>query len=218
MSGLEELFDISKTDITTTIHRESYPAISPSKPELSQAGRVVLIPGGGTGVGFATARSFVRASAKTIIILGRRAHVLAEAASRLEEETQAVGTSTQIITYPCDVVNMAEVDAFWKEIGARGITIDVFVANVAKITEPKPLLELGVDEVWSQIETNVKSPLYFSEKFYSQPGEKQKVIIHSFTVILYPLTWSLLVSLTVVPLSSSSMYQLDQSMVQLILL
>lgn len=64
-------------------------------------------------------------------------------------------------------------------MAAQGITIDVFVANVAKFTEPKSLLELGANEVWSQIEANVKSPLYFSEKFYAQPSEKQKVSITS---------------------------------------
>lgn len=146
---------------------------------MSQAGRVVLILGGGTGFGFAIARSFVRTSTDTIIILGHRAQVLAKAASHFEGEAQAVGTSTTIITYTCDVVNLAEVDAVWKEIGAQGFTVDVFIANVAWITEPKPLLDLGIDEVWSQVETNVKSSLYFFEKFYSQPGEKQRAIIYS---------------------------------------
>jgi hypothetical protein len=53
----------------------------------------------------------------------------------------------------------------------------VYVANAAKFTEPQPMFELGVEEVWSQVETNVKSPLYFAEKFWKQPGtgEKQKV-------------------------------------------
>ena len=53
--------------------------------------------------------------------------------------------------------------------------MDVFVNNAAKFTEPKPLLELGSDEIWSQIEVNVQAPLYFTEKFCAQSSQKQKV-------------------------------------------
>ncbi|KAK9243137.1 hypothetical protein V1506DRAFT_405714 [Lipomyces tetrasporus] len=186
MSDFEQLFkQLLQTNITKTIHREPYPAILPSRPELSQAGRVVLIPGGGTGVGHAIARSFVRASADTVLIIGRRPDVLATAGSRLEQEAKASGTNTKIVTRTCDVVNLAEVEAFWRDLAAQGITVDVLVANVAKFTEPKPILELGADEVWSQFEVNAKSPLYFTEKFYSQPGEKQKFLVNVSTQAIH---------------------------------
>jgi NAD(P)-dependent dehydrogenase (short-subunit alcohol dehydrogenase family) len=163
------------TNVTKTVHRDVYPAISPSRPELSQAGRVILVTGGGTGVGQSIARNFVRASADTVIIIGRRADVLATSVARLEQEAKATGTNTKIISRTCDVVNLAEVEAFWKDLAAQGIIVDVFVSNAAKFTEPKPILELGADEVWSQMEANVKAPLYFVEKFHAQPGGKQKV-------------------------------------------
>jgi NAD(P)-dependent dehydrogenase (short-subunit alcohol dehydrogenase family) len=166
------------TEVTKTVHRDVYPAISPSRPELSQAGRTILITGGGTGVGHSIARSFVRASADTVIIVGRRVDVLEDAVSKLEQESKAAGTNTKIIGRNFDVSNLAEIEAFWKDLAAQGITVDVYVANAAKFTVPKPILELGADEVWSQIEVNAKSPLYFVEKFYAQAGEKQKVSFH----------------------------------------
>ena len=163
------------TDVTKTIHRDTYPAISTSRPELNQAGRAVLITGGGTSVGFGIARSFVRASADIVIIIGRRPDVITKAGSSLEQEAKAAGTNTMIIARVCDANNPAEVDALWKDIASRGIIIDIYVANAAKFSEPKPIFELGAAEIWSQLEVNARSPLYFAEKLNSQKTSKQKV-------------------------------------------
>jgi NAD(P)-dependent dehydrogenase (short-subunit alcohol dehydrogenase family) len=183
--AIDQMFkSLLHTEVTKTVHRDIHPAISPLRPELSQAGRVVLITGGGTGVGYSIARAFVRASADTVIIIGRRADVLATSAARLEEEAKATGTKTKVIARTCDVVNLAEVETFWQELATKGITVDVYIANAAKFTEPRPILELGADEAWSQMEVNVKSPLYFVDKFYAQPGGKQKVNLLSFHPIL----------------------------------
>jgi NAD(P)-dependent dehydrogenase (short-subunit alcohol dehydrogenase family) len=175
MSVAEVLQEIRRTNVTQTIHQTPYYAISSTRAELSQAGRSVLITGGGTGVGFSIAQAFIRASAATIIIVGRRAAVLNSARSRLEEEAKALGAGTKIITKPCDVISTTEVDEFWEYLREQDISVDVYVANAAKFTEVQPLLELGTEEVWNQVETNVKSPLHFVEKFWKQPGDKQKV-------------------------------------------
>ncbi|KIN06827.1 hypothetical protein OIDMADRAFT_108095 [Oidiodendron maius Zn] len=182
MADPQSLFQtLLETNITKTIHRDTYPAISTARPELVQAGRTVLITGGGTGVGLSIARSFVRASADMIIIIGRRSDVLKTASSNLEQEAKAAGTSTKIITRTCDVANLAEVEALWQDLALEDITVDVYIANAARFTEPKSILELGADEVWSQVEINARSPLYFAEKFYSQKSGKQKFIINVTT-------------------------------------
>lgn len=178
-AAMEELITPFKqlldTNMTRTVHRDSYPAISTTRPELDQSGRTVLITGGGTGVGLAIARSFVRAHAETVIIIGRRIEVLANASSILEQLADEVGTSTRIITRKCDISKLGEVEAFWNDLRDQSITIDVYVANAAKFNDPVPLFELGVDEVWSELKANLKSPLYFAEKFNAQPCKRQKV-------------------------------------------
>ena len=182
MEDLGTLFQsLITTDVTKTTHRDTYPAISSSRPALRQTGRTVLITGGGTGVGFSIARSFIRASAHTVIIIGRRSDVLASASAILQQEAKSAGTNTRVITYTCDVVNKTEVEALWDGFAAQSITIDVFVANAAKFSEPNTIFELGADEVWSQIEVNAKAPLYFAEKFYAQKGDKQKVINYLYS-------------------------------------
>ncbi|EXJ93470.1 hypothetical protein A1O1_01862 [Capronia coronata CBS 617.96] len=173
------------SNVTKAIHRTPYPAILPTRPELSQAGRTVLVTGGGTGVGFGVARNFVQASADTVIIVGRRAAVLDTAASSLEQIAKAAGTSTKIITKTCDITNIAQIEALWKDLSAQKITVDVFVSNAVKFTEPKPLLELGADEVWSQMEANVKAPIYFAQQFCTQPGGGQKFIINITSAVIH---------------------------------
>lgn len=184
MSIQDALNEVRKTDVTKTIHQKEYPAISPTRRELSQAGRTVLITGGGTGVGFAMARSFLHASAETIVIVGRRVDVLDTARVNLEKEAKSADKETRVLTFPCDALKKDDIDAVWKELETQGVFVDVFVANAAKFTEPEPLLALGTDEVWSQMETNVKSPLYFAEKLHAQKGasEKQKVCICLFVL------------------------------------
>ncbi|KAF2126489.1 NAD(P)-binding protein [Dothidotthia symphoricarpi CBS 119687] len=188
MSLIETLAKLRRTNVTKTTHREPYAAISPTRPGLSQAGKVILITGGGTGAGFAMAQAFIRASASTIIITSRRGNVLDAARSRLEQEANLVGGGTKIVAITCDVVNQTEVDALWKELDEQGIAVDVYIANAAKFTEVKPILELGAEEVWSQVETNMKSPLYFTERFYKQASGKQKFILNISTASIHSTT------------------------------
>ncbi|KAK3063101.1 hypothetical protein LTS18_002751, partial [Coniosporium uncinatum] len=175
MSHIEGLFDIVKSNVTKNIHRNVYPAIAPTKPELSQAGKAILITGGGANLGLAIAQAFVRAAADTVIIVGRRLGVLEEARSHLEEEANVAGTGTKIIARACDVTDRAQIDALWKELNeGLEMVVDVFVANAAKLAQPKTILEAGTDDIWSQPEVNARAHLYLTEKLHSQPGKKQK--------------------------------------------
>ncbi|KAH8678449.1 putative short-chain dehydrogenase [Xylariales sp. PMI_506] len=169
------------TNFTTTVHRSVYPAIAPTRPELSQAGKTVLITGGATGIGRATALSFVQASAATVIIAARRKELLEAAASELEQKARELGVPTKIVPHTLDVTDDAKVEEFWDGLKSQGILVDIFVNNAAKFTEPKPLFELGYEEVWNQFEVNVKGPLHMCERFYKQREEGRKLYLVNFT-------------------------------------
>lgn len=173
-----------ETNVTDPYHRNSYPAIAPSNPKLSQAGRTVLIPGGGTNVGFGISKAFVQAKADTLIIVARRLEVLEEAAAKLRKEAEAAGSHTKIIVRQLDVADLAAVQKFWEDLAAEGITVDVFVNNAVRFSEPKPLLALGFEELQAQFDVNVKSAIYFTEQFVKQPGEKQRVCSHIPSMLL----------------------------------
>ncbi|CAG1994010.1 unnamed protein product [Fusarium graminearum] len=166
------------TDVTKTVHTEPYDAIFPENPKLSQAGKTILITGGGTTIGNAIGRSFVRASAETVIIIGRRPEVLQEGARRLEQEAKTTGTHTKIIHRQLDIGDFSAVDAFWTQLASEGISVDVFVSNSAAFHELKPLLEIGTKVTWSQLNTNVHAPMYLLEKFHAQNTGKRRFVVN----------------------------------------
>ncbi|CEL06018.1 hypothetical protein ASPCAL07130 [Aspergillus calidoustus] len=56
---------------TATWHNAPYALIFPLQPELSAAGKIVIVTGAASGIGRATASSFARAGATKIILIGR---------------------------------------------------------------------------------------------------------------------------------------------------
>jgi len=177
-----------KTPSVKTLHHAEYPAISPLRPELSKAGKTVLIAGGSTGIGFAIARAFVRAKAARVILLGRREAVVKESAAKLAAEVgdKTTSTTTTIIPLVCDVVDLAESAKLWDSLKKDGIFVDVLVLNAATFGEPKPILEAGLASVWGAFEVNVRMPLDFAERFHKQQvgggrGGRQKVSLVSLT-------------------------------------
>lgn len=159
------------TNVTATVHRSPYPAIDPSRPELSQKGRTVLITGGSAGIGFYIARAFIVAGAAGVVITGRRQTALDKAAASLDEFAAEQKTETRIVAEQCDAADAAAVDRLWAGLAHRAIVVDVLVLNHARFAVDKPLLELGVDHVWKSFETNVRPLLHFSEKFRNQTGK-----------------------------------------------
>jgi NAD(P)-dependent dehydrogenase (short-subunit alcohol dehydrogenase family) len=149
---------------TKTIHKEPYPAISPCLPSLSQAGKTVLITGGSTGIGYAIARAFLLASASKILILGRRADLIATAISRLMEEMPDF--RGEIVGRPCDVSDSSDVAALWADLEERGIVVDVLVLNAARIGKPGPIIQVGLGEVWADYVMNVQANLDLAERFF----------------------------------------------------
>ncbi|KAK0637469.1 hypothetical protein B0T17DRAFT_482322 [Bombardia bombarda] len=156
------------TNVTPTTHTTSYPAISPSRPELSQAGRTVLITGGSAGIGYAAATAFMAASASIVIITGRRQASLDTAVASLTALAAETKTPTRIIGVQSDARDLANVDALWDNLAAQNIIVDVLVTNAARFTQPNTLFDLGVGEVWAQFETNVRAPLQFAERLWKQ--------------------------------------------------
>ncbi|KAF5357545.1 hypothetical protein D9757_012356 [Collybiopsis confluens] len=159
---------MSLPSLGTTYHRTSYPAISPSQTALSQAGRTVLITGGGGGIGFEIARSFAKASASRIIIIGRRSALLDEAATKLREEFGTNG-ATEFIARQGDIGDDASISSLWEYLHSQGIFVNVLVLNAAFFgPNGAETLLLDKDEIMQAFQVNVGGNFLMTTKFVHQ--------------------------------------------------
>jgi NAD(P)-dependent dehydrogenase (short-subunit alcohol dehydrogenase family) len=152
-------------NFTTVVHREPYAAISPSRAQLSQKGKVVLVTGSSGGIGFAIARAFGKASAAKVILTGRHQGPLDTAVATLSKESP----QTTFIARLNDASDTAGVEDLWKQFEDEDLVVDVLILNVARV-QPinSSILEIGYKEVVADLATNVNSIAVFVHLFYHQ--------------------------------------------------
>ncbi|PNP51269.1 hypothetical protein FNYG_15906 [Fusarium nygamai] len=166
--------------MTDPFHRAPYPTISPLRPELSQAGRTMLVTGGNEGIGFAIAKAFEQANAARVIILGRRAEATKNSAAQIAQQYPRV----EVQGLTCDISKSADIDELWASLGRQAIVVDILVLNAVVISESKPILAtISSGKLWQDFDTNVKAQLQMIEHFHAQDkvaakGANQKVFIN----------------------------------------
>lgn len=100
---------------------------APMLPEKTFEGRVGIVTGGGTGIGFAIARELARLGAR-VIIASRKEEHLAPAAEQIRKET---GRDDAASFHILDVRDAEAVEAMAAKIDADFGRIDVLVNNAA---------------------------------------------------------------------------------------
>ncbi|KIK66732.1 hypothetical protein GYMLUDRAFT_192695 [Collybiopsis luxurians FD-317 M1] len=160
---------MSLPSLTPTYHRSTYPAISPTRPSLSQAEKTVLITGGGGGIGFEIAHSFAKASASRVILVGRRSGFLDEAVTKLREEFGQSGP-TEFIAHQGDIGDEKSISALWDYLHSQNIFVHVLVLNAAHFSQDGPdTLSMDKKELKRSFDVNVAGNFFMSVKFVQQP-------------------------------------------------
>ncbi|KAF4342067.1 reductase [Fusarium beomiforme] len=125
---------------TKSWHAEPYPFISPTRPQLSAAGKNVVITGGGTGIGQATGIAFAQAGAKSVAIVGRRLDRLEASAKAI----QSINNSTQVVFETGDVTEIDSIGTALKKVVEKVGMIEIFIANAGMLPKAGPVH--GYDE------------------------------------------------------------------------
>ncbi|CAG9996937.1 unnamed protein product [Clonostachys byssicola] len=171
-------------------HKEPYPAIHPTRPELSQKGKTILVTGSSTGIGYAIAEAFITAQADRVIVTGRRAGVLDEAVAQLKKDAQNSSPATIIEAKVIDVSNLEDSKQLWAQLESDGVYVDTLVLNAASFGQKKPILETDFEVVWNDFVVNVRAPLDLTQRFYKQTtGKGQKYLVNVSTIAAY--MWAL---------------------------
>lgn len=110
--------------------------------------KAVVITGGGSGIGLATARLFAQ-SGYSVVITGRDAKRLQSASATISSDNK------KVICIPCDVRDPISVEKLFREVSKHHSTIDVLINNAGVSHALSPVDQLPV-EIWREvIDTNL---------------------------------------------------------------
>lgn len=164
--------------LTKTWHNASYPAISPSNPALSAAGKTVFITGGGAGIGLATARAFAEAGASTVAISGRTEKTLLSAKEGIESTHKGV----RVLTFVADVTDQKAVDAAFASVGK----VDVLVHNAAYLPKLVPITQSDIHDWWAGFEINVKGAYIVTQAFLKVAASDATIVDLTTGMVHFP--------------------------------
>lgn len=159
---------------TKTYHKATYPALSPTRPELSAKGKSIVITGGGTGIGAETAKYFAKAGAAVVALLGRREEPLLDTKASLEKDYP----NTKFLAVPTDIASSSQAKAAVDQVAAVTKTgkIDVLVSNAAVIGVIAPIADTAPDALTEGIFTNLKMSTNITSAFLAHATTNAVII------------------------------------------
>ena len=132
----------------------------------------VVITGGSTGIGFATAKAFINAGAN-VLITGRSADNLQKAAAEIN--------SPKLKTTVSDTSGLAGIAVLEKAVSESGNKVDVLFLN-AGIASFAPIEQTTEADFDAQFNTNVKGSFFTLQKLMPHLMDGASVLFTSSTV------------------------------------
>lgn len=146
------------------------------KKAFDLSGRVALVTGGGSGLGYATAKCLAAAGAR-VVITGRREDVLAKACEEL-------GSSVSYKVH--DVTQTDEAAGFVKEIADTYGSIDILINNAGRHCK-KPVEEITIQDFRDVMDVHLYGSFALSQAAipYMKKNKKGSIIfISSMSALL----------------------------------
>ncbi|KAE8448076.1 hypothetical protein EG329_009841 [Mollisiaceae sp. DMI_Dod_QoI] len=177
---------------TKAWHKKEYPTISPTRPENSTQGKVVVVTGGGSGIGVDIAKAFAAAGAKAIGLVGRRENYLRLSAENLS----SISSSTKVEYAVADITDKKVLEAAFENFAKSLGKIDVLVSNAAYLSNIAPIKESEDEDWWRGFEVNVKGTYNVIRSFLPHAGSDTVVLEVNAGLATVPprLGWSSYIS------------------------
>ena len=140
------------------------------------SGRVALITGGGTGLGFATAKCLASAGAK-VVITGRREEVLAAAC-------EEIGESASYYVY--DVTDHDDAKAFIDKLVADHGSIDILINNAGRHCK-KDVADISIQDFRDVMDVHLYGSFALSQAaipYMKEKGKGSIIMISSMSALL----------------------------------
>ncbi|TVY54996.1 Short chain dehydrogenase citE [Lachnellula suecica] len=186
---------------TKTYHTTPYPAISPTRPSLSTAGKVVLITGGGTGIGPKIANAFAASGATQISILGRTASSLLSTKTDLEAKHPGL----KVLTFVADITSQSAVTHAFESTAKAFGPVDILIGNAGLMPDAAPLASTDLDQWMTGFDVNVKGNLILYQAFLAHSSPSPTLVHVSTAAAMFPSVPGGLSSYAVSKLAASKM-------------
>ncbi|RFU82086.1 short chain dehydrogenase [Trichoderma arundinaceum] len=157
---------------TKTWHDDTYPAIDPTRPELSLRGKTAVITGGGSGIGGAIAQSFAKAGVSRLALIGRRLQVLEDNKAKIA----AINPQAKILLLQGDIVNGDQIQQAFETVKSTFGEPHILVNNAAYFDGPVSALKDDVDTWYQAFEINVKGSLRVVRSFLSVAATSPRIL------------------------------------------
>lgn len=131
-------------------------------------GKVAVVTGGNSGIGWATAKRFQQEGAR-VAISGRNKKTLEEAVSRMEKGVLAI---------QADVAKLSELDKLYAEVSQQFGKLDVLFVN-AGVAKVAPLAEMSESTFDEQFDINIKGAYFTLQKALPLLNDGASIILNT---------------------------------------
>jgi NAD(P)-dependent dehydrogenase (short-subunit alcohol dehydrogenase family) len=144
----------SGVNFVQTLRHDIYPAIDPTKSDLSQPGKVILVTGSGRGIGRSIAMRFAECHVAAIYLCARTSSELDES----EKKIKAVNNDVRVYKLPLDVSNESSILGVAAVIAKVEGRLDVLVNNAGFSPKLSSIIDSDTEEYWNTFVVNLKGP------------------------------------------------------------
>lgn len=158
----------SSLDYISNVHNDIYPATDPTKSDLSQPGKTVLITGAGRGIGRSIALRYAEAGVSSIVLCARTVSELDE----VEQSILAINSKITVAKHQLDVSSATNV----AKVASKVPAVDILVNNAG---HGGPWILMGdsdPDAWWKTYEINIKGPYLMTRYFISKLPKGGQII------------------------------------------